>query len=178
MTMPSAHSLRRSFRHIIAAGMTALYLAVICGPLASSATQSSGSAPVVMRECTGDCNLCGCSPESRAAKTCCCAKKRQQQALIHDNDEQDVPNCCKKEQREKKETVIACGCPCGSGEQAALSADETSDVLPFYFTELFSTTHSGTTFTNPARQLTSRHNDPPQPPPKTLLHHPATPTSL
>jgi hypothetical protein len=152
-------------RHIIAAGMTALYLVVIFSPLASFAMHSSGSAPVVIRECSGDCNLCGCSPENRANHTCCCAKKRQQQAHIHDECEVDEPECCKKERADNK-AVIACGCPCGSGKQAALSSSGSSEVLPFHFTEQFSTHHTVTTFSNPTQHLTTRHNDPPDPPPK------------
>ena len=165
MSILSAHTARCPLRHIIAAGITALYLAMIFSPLAPFAMQSTGTAPVVVRECSGDCNLCGCSPESRAANTCCCSKKRQQQAHIHDDGEDGTADCCKKDSA-AKETVIACGCPCGSGKQATLSSSGTLEALPFHFTEQFSTPHTETTFTNPARHLTSRHNDPPDPPPK------------
>jgi hypothetical protein len=165
MSNLSLHSARRSFRHTIAAGMTALYLAMIFSPLVPFAMQSTGTDPVVVRECSGDCNLCGCSPESRAANTCCCSKKRQQQAHLHDDGEDGTADCCKKDSVAKK-AVIACGCPCGSGKQATLSSSGTSETLPFHFTEQFGTPHTETTFTTPAQRLTSRHNDPPDPPPK------------
>jgi hypothetical protein len=152
-------------RYIIATGMTALYLAIINSPLGSFAMHSTGTTPVVIRECSGDCNLCGCSPESRASNTCCCSNKRQQQAHIHEDGEDGSADCCKKKPVEKK-TVIACGCPCGNGKQAALSASGASEILPFHFTEQFSTPHTETTFTNPTQRLTSRHGDPPDPPPK------------
>lgn len=147
--------------------MTALYLAMIFSPLASFALQSTGTAPVVVRECSGDCNLCGCSPESRAANTCCCARKRQQQAHVHDEEDSDTPDCCKKEQGGIKETVIACGCPCGNGEQAALSASGgTLEVLPFHFIESFCVPHTVSTFSSLTHRLASRHGEPPDPPPQ------------
>lgn len=165
MSILSTHTVKHSFRHTIAAGMTVLYLAIIFSPLASFAMQSTGTAPVVSRECSGDCNLCGCLPESRASNTCCCSKKRQQQAHIHEDGEDGTPDCCKKKHVEKK-TVIACGCPCGSGKQAALSASGTSEVLPFHFTEQFSIPQTETTYSNPTQQLSSRFGEPPDPPPK------------
>ena len=161
----SAHTARCSFRHTIAAIMTALYLAMIFSPLAPFAMQSTGTAPVVVRECSGDCNLCGCSLESRAANTCCCSKKRQQQTHIHDDGKDETADCCKKDSVAKM-TVIACGCPCGDGKQAALSSSGTSEILPFHFTEQFSIPHTDTTFSNPIYRLASRHGEPPDPPPQ------------
>lgn len=165
MSYTSIHTVMHTFRHLLAAGMTALYLAVIFSPLAPFATHSTDATPMAIRECSGDCNLCGCSPESRASNTCCCSKKRQQQAHIHEDAETDEPECCKKERVEKK-TVIACGCPCGNGKQDALSASGTSEVLPFHFTEQFSIPHSTTAYFSLIHHLTSRHGEPPDPPPK------------
>src|SRR5450631_3906503 len=113
MYILSSHTATHPSRHILAAGMVALYLAIIFSPLASFATHSTNAAPVFARECSGDCNLCGCSPESRASNTCCCSKKRQQQARAHEDNKDGTPDCCKKKPVETK-TVIACGCPCGN----------------------------------------------------------------
>jgi hypothetical protein len=165
MSTAPAHTARRQLRHIIAAGMTALYLAIIFSPLAPFAMQSTGAAPVVVRECSGDCNICGCSPESRANHTCCCAKKRQQQAHIHDDHENGTPDCCKKKPVGKK-AVIACGCPCGERKHAALSSSASSEVLPSHFTEAFEIPHTDTSFFSLTHRLTSRLNDPPDPPPQ------------
>ena len=165
MYIQSAHTAKSTLHHMIAAGMTALYLAIILIPLASFDMQSTNAAPVGIRECTGDCNLCGCSPESRASNTCCCSMKRQQQAQIHEDGEDSSPDCCKKKPVEKK-TVIACCCPCGNGKQTALSASGTSELLPFHFTEQFSTPHADTHFPILTHRLTSRHGEPPDPPPK------------
>jgi hypothetical protein len=146
--------------------MAALYLAIIFSPLAAFAIHSPDTAPATVRECSGDCNLCGCSPESRASNTCCCSnKKRQQQAHLHEDDQNSKPDCCKKKPVEKK-TVIACGCPCGKGQQAALSVNGSSELLPYHFTEQLSIPHTDTTYINLTRRLTSRHGEPPDPPPK------------
>jgi hypothetical protein len=145
--------------------MAALYLAVIFSPLASFALHSSGTTPVGIRECSGDCSLCGCSPESRASSTCCCSKKRQQETHAHEDDQDVTADCCKKKPVEKK-TVIACGCPCGSGTQDTLSISSSSEVLPFNFTEKFTIPDTDTTFSNLTQHLTSRLAEPPDPPPK------------
>jgi len=166
MSILSAHTARRPFRHIIAAAIMALYLAIIFSPLASFAMHSTKGAPVATRECSGDCNLCGCSSESRASNTCCCARKRQQQAHVHEDEDSDTPDCCKKEQGGAKETVIACGCPCGNGKPDTLPTGTSSELLPFHYAKQFNTLHTATSFFSLPHRLTSRHGEPPDPPPK------------
>jgi len=165
MSKQPSHTAKTLFRRVIAAGMTVLYLLMVFSPLASFAMPGTKSAAMGIRECVGDCDLCGCSQESRAANTCCCSKKRQQQTHIHDDGEDETADCCKKDSVAKK-TVIACGCPCGDGKQAALSSSGTSEILPFHFTEQFSIPHTDTTFSNPIYRLASRHGEPPDPPPQ------------
>ena len=165
MTSRSQHISQRMLRRPLAAGMVTLYLAILFSPLASFATQSAMSSPVAARECSGDCNICGCSPESRATNTCCCSKKRQQQAHLHDDGQEGTADCCKKKTVEKK-TVIACGCPCGDGKQASLSTGSSTEILPFHFTEQLHVPHTETTYTTLTQRLTARHGEPPDPPPK------------
>jgi hypothetical protein len=143
--------------------MMVIYLVIALSPLTSLAMHSKVVAHAITGECSGDCDICGCSPESRASNTCCCSKKREQQAHAH-NDE-NTPDCCKKKPAEKK-TIIACGCPCGEGKQTALSISETFEVLPYHFTESFIVPHTDTTFTDSPHRLTSRFGDPPDQPPK------------
>jgi hypothetical protein len=152
---------------MIATAMMVIYLVIALSPLTSLAMHSKVVAHAVAGECSGECDICGCSPESRASNTCCCSKKRQQQAHIHEEDQDNTPDCCKKKPVKKK-TIIACGCPCGGEKQSALSVSDSTEVLPFHFTEQFSTPHTETTFTNPDNRLTSRHGDPPDPPPKLI----------
>jgi hypothetical protein len=55
---------------------------IVMSPLAPLAMHSKVVAHAVTGECSGDCDICGCSLESRANHTCCCAKKKQHQASI------------------------------------------------------------------------------------------------
>jgi hypothetical protein len=165
MSNPSEHNAKQSMRRMIAATLTVIYLVIALSPLAALAMHSKVVAHAVTGECSGDCDICGCTPENRANHTCCCAKKRQQQAHVHEDDQDGTADCCKKKPVEKK-TIIACGCPCGNGKQVALSTSGTSEILPFHFTEQFSTPHTDTTFTNPTHRLISRHGEPPDQPPK------------
>jgi hypothetical protein len=165
MSYSSSHKTKQSRRWMIAIAMAVIYLVISLSPLAPLAIYSKVVAHAVTGECSGDCDICGCSLESRANHTCCCAKKRQQQAHIHEDGEDGTADCCRKIPAKKK-TIIACGCPCGSGKQAVLAASGISEVLPFHFTEQFTTPHTETTFTNLTQRLTSCFYDPPDPPPK------------
>jgi hypothetical protein len=188
MSIESLHTRRHLFRHIIAAGMTALYLLMVFSPLVSFAMHGTKSVAVGIRECVGDCNLCGCSPESRAAHTCCCARKKQLQDHTHDHDQDgasdccskkpeqharvhedpadSTPDCCTKESAPQQPVIISCGCPCGGEKQSALTIAGTSEVLPFRFTERFSIPDTKTTYSNLTHRLTSRFGEPPDPPPQ------------
>ncbi len=188
MSKLPSHTEKALFRRIIAAGMTALYLLMVFSPLASFAMHGTESAAMGIRECVGDCDLCGCSPESRASQTCCCARKKQQQAHAHD-DHQDgasdccstkpeqqarggehgddsTPDCCAKESAPQKQVIISCGCPCGNGKQSALTIAGSSEVLPFRFTEQLTIPATTTTYSNLTHRLTSRFGEPPDPPPQ------------
>lgn len=78
----SVHTANIPHRRLIAMALTVMYLTIVLSPLASLAMYSTTVAHVVTGECSGDCNICGCSPESRANHTCCCAKKKQQQDRV------------------------------------------------------------------------------------------------
>jgi hypothetical protein len=80
MSNRSAHIAKRSMRRMIAASLTVIYLVIALSPLTPFAMYSPVVAHAVTGECSGDCDICGCSPESRANHTCCCAKKKQMQA--------------------------------------------------------------------------------------------------
>lgn len=164
MIKPLTHTMIFPMRSIIATTLTIIYLMISLSPLTSLAMNSKTLAHALTGECTGDCDTCGCSIERRSSRTCCCSIKRQQQAHIHD-DEDVTPGCCKKKPGEKK-TVIANGCPCDSEKQAVLSGCARSEVLPFYFTEQVAISHVDTLFTNPTHFFTSRHIEPPDPPPR------------
>ena len=74
------HRARFSFRKFSAVILTALYMLIVMSSLASLAMLSKTVVHAVTGECSGECDICGCSLESRANNTCCCAKKKQMQA--------------------------------------------------------------------------------------------------
>lgn len=80
MSLFPAHSDKRTMRRFFAASLTVIYLVIALSPLAPFAMYSKVVAHAVTGECSGDCDICGCSQESRANHTCCCAKKKQVQA--------------------------------------------------------------------------------------------------
>ena len=82
MSNPSTHRARCSIRKLIAVMLTTVYMLIVMSPLAPLAMHSKVVAHAVTGECSGDCDICGCSLESRANHTCCCAKKKQHQASI------------------------------------------------------------------------------------------------
>jgi hypothetical protein len=157
--------LMRPKRSIIATMLTVIYLMISLSPFASFTMNSIKAGYILTVECSGDCNTCGCPAESRANRSCCCSKKHQQKVVAHD-DKHNGPDCCKKAPAKKKTVIASCGSPCGSGEQIALSAIDTSELIPVNFTEQFTLPQTDTTFINQTYQLLSRHDDPPDPPPK------------
>ncbi|MDD2851808.1 MAG: hypothetical protein PHY09_07900 [Desulfuromonadaceae bacterium] len=156
-----------SKRHVAGAVLTAIFMIIVLSPLAPLAMHSKSVIPARAGECSGDCNICGCSPESRSAGTCCCSKKRAQQARAHKEEEQAVlPDCCKKKPVERKVVIASCGCPCGSGKTAMLTGSAADEVLPFYFMEQFAQSPALTDYFNLITPLVSNHIKPPVPPPQ------------
>ncbi|MDA8430460.1 MAG: hypothetical protein M0T70_14505 [Geobacteraceae bacterium] len=165
MSKISSPIFSRSKRTIVAAGLTIIYLLLSLGPLTAGIKHANLFAHSIRVECSGDCNLCGCSPEKRASKTCCCSMKQQQEAQARAHESEDgTADCCKK-LPEKKQTFV-CSYPCGSDQQIDLTAADESEVIPSHFREGFSLSPIETTFTTTAHLLASRHGDPPDPPPK------------
>lgn len=167
MIKQSLHTLRRPRRTFVATALTVIYLMISLSPLASLAMHSKTVTHAMTGECSGDCDICGCSPESRASKTCCCSKKMAQEAHAHDVDDHDgTPDCCKNKPAGKKTVITSCGCPCGSGKPLALSGGVAQELLPYHFTEQPVRSHSGTNYCAISQRLISRHAEPPDPPPR------------
>lgn len=159
-------TIHRSKRSIVAITLALLYLMISLSPLASLAMHSKTVAHAITGECSGDCTTCGCPAESSSTRSCCCSRKQQQQARVHEDEHDATPDCCKKAPAKKRIMIASCGSPCGGGKQIAISTSGTSELLPYHFPERFTLPYTGTSFTNPTDRLTSRHDDPPDPPPK------------
>lgn len=73
----NSYTHQRARRSTIAGMLAVIYLLIALSPLASLAIHPDSMSHNRSGECSGDCNICGCSAESRASRTCCCAKKKQ-----------------------------------------------------------------------------------------------------
>lgn len=167
MSIFPTHICRRSRCSIIAISLTLIYLIILLSPLISLATNSENGGFSATRECTGDCNLCGCSLESRASNTCCCSKKRQQRNRLYEEGKDETAGCCKSKPA-KRQTVIACGCPCGSEIEGAAITTEPFEVLPLHIVEQPNLPHVASSRIFQQNRFSSRHVEPPDPPPKLI----------
>ena len=145
--------------------LVVIYTLIIMVPLASRVMNSATAAVVVAVECTGDCRTCGCSVESMATGTCCCMKK-QQQAHAHEDGHDGTPDCDQNIPDKKRTAIASCGCRSGSGEHAALSCSDSSELLPCCFTAQPGIPCTDTRFPLLAGRMTSFQGEPPDPPPK------------
>lgn len=182
--------MKKCNRSITSLVLTIIYLVIVFSPVAPLAMQSKHVAHAVTGECSGDCKIDGCSLERSAAHTCCCAQKKLSVRNTLSTDFSDTHpteapkkggSCCAAKSPEtheddaasspasdsspqEKRTGISSK-PCGSGKLFALLNIETTQHLPFFFTETDpSPTQSLLTVLTPDR-LVSRYADPPDPPP-------------
>jgi len=178
--------------------LSTVYLLIVMSPLAPLAMQSKVVAHAVTGECSGDCDICGCSLESRASKTCCCAKKQRQQMSIAETAAMSLcstqpatppapqkKSCCAKNalpldndhdhyqkpehEESKTVTVFKCGCPCGKGKLLALTGFGSNELRPINDLERIEIPHEETLYADLSHRLTSRHGEPPDPPPRLPL---------
>lgn len=84
--------MKKFHRHITASILTALYLLIALTPLSPLLLKSAHIAHAVTGECSGDCEIDGCSLENRANHTCCCWQKKQKQAGLPQKHSTD--SCC------------------------------------------------------------------------------------
>lgn len=153
-------------RPIIALILAAMYAAPIVSPVLSFAVHSTMNTLVVLGECSGNCDLCGCPPAKSKDHTCCCARKRAKLAAIHDDHHESPVSSCCATKRPEKEPVLSFTCPCGPKRAAAAAKTETSEVVPSTLSGLSLHTFVDIlTRDEPAHPLTC-HADPPDPPPK------------
>ena len=152
-----------SSRYITALILTVIYLLITMSPLAPLALKSPTVAHAVTGECSGDCDICGCSAERRANHTCCCWQKKLKQQ--HDHEHDHLPPCCRKKHRSGKPTLTS-NCPCGSGKQIALWGAENNEQIPCQFTVGIPITFGNLLDGVYEHRLTDRYDTPPDPPPK------------
>ena len=148
-------------RYLTALLLSVIYLTITVSPLAPLALKSPRLAHAITGECSGDCDICGCSAEKRANHTCCCQRKKKLEAR------HKTPSCCEKKER-TKETVLTCNCPCGSGKQIALINPINDERMPFAFDTRICRPATGIEYRELLRLFTSRGSKPPDPPPRLI----------
>jgi len=89
----------------------------------------------------------------------CCAKSGQ-----HSHDE-NVQELNQKQQPSKNETVYKCGCPCGKSILFALAAGS-SELMPYFYADTLVPSQALSLKFTYVHRMTSRHAEPPDPPPK------------
>ncbi len=151
-------------RYIVAMLLTGIYCLILLTPLAPLSLKSPRLAHAITGECSGDCNICGCSLERSATRTCCCwQKKLQHEQGQGENGEAD---CCKIAKKAKSGKTICTAPPCGSGKQFAFWSGEKLEQLPYRFSNCSMLVNEEILAPNRIGSLTSRSIPPPDPPPK------------
>jgi hypothetical protein len=151
---------RTTARYFTARILLVVYLVIAMSPLAPIALRSPYLAHALTGECVGDCNICRCSPEQRANRTCCCQQKLKQQARLVS----EIPDCCKN--TKGSVTVFRCSCPCGSVKDLAQLNAPKSEVIPFVFDIGFRPPLADMAHREQPRLMPTRLGEPPDPPPR------------
>ncbi|MFZ4857646.1 MAG: hypothetical protein ACOYL3_14735 [Desulfuromonadaceae bacterium] len=166
------------YRRTIAGVMVLLYVMILITPFS---VHSRYVAHAITGECSGDCEIDGCSLESRSNHTCCCVMKKQQAAgaakvtaggccAAGGNPVEQNDNARKEYQSQKqnaKETVYRSGSSCGKGKLQILAASGFSELLlSLYDERITQPTYQERTYFISPQQMTSRYTEPPEPPPR------------
>ena len=130
--------------------------------------QQSG---IVPKPSTEDCCAAKAAIVPPVAKGDCCAAPKVEKPVVAKND------CCskssdkktgavQKEKSTKAELVYKCGNRCGTGKQFVFAGAGTSELLPYIYSQRIAPPHEGTRFFSFSHRMTSRHTEPPEPPPR------------
>jgi len=181
-------------RYITSLLMTAIYLLMVFSPLAPLVLQSKRVTHALTGECSGDCQIDGCSLEHSAAHSCCCWQKKLKGTVAHADEHAMTPavknkkvakSCCASSKpaghdhdsssasnettrKETAKTTTIGTAPCGSSKLFVLWGFEKMQHLPYLFTEENVTSLEKSCPSPIPASLTSRYNDPPDPPPLIL----------
>jgi hypothetical protein len=143
-----------------------IYSAMAVSPLAAFAAKSDRSARAVIGECSGDCAVCGCSPERSASHTCCCWQKK---LTSHCNIEDHSAECGMETEPDTTVPVLS-ACPCGSNKMLPFWGENEYQLLPDQFTASLVLLEKPL-FSPEQERLISRNCEPPDQPPE--LSNPA-----
>lgn len=175
----------------------AVYTVIAVSPLAPLALKSPVLAHAITGQCSGDCDICGCSAERRASQSCCCwmTKKRAEEVRSRSSlrcCSVKIHTCCssgaKKSEgvqcaeklpdgaQESSPEVFYRGSPCGKGKVTLFAGTGPSQHLPCLFRENLSAPAESSLVSFYSEFLLSRYQEPPDPPPKLSFPSYHTPT--
>ncbi|MRR54485.1 MAG: hypothetical protein EG822_08240 [Deltaproteobacteria bacterium] len=165
----------------------AVYTVIVVSPLAPLALKSPALAHAITGQCSGNCDICGCSAERRASKSCCCwmKKKRAEEPRVRNSlrcCSVEKTDCCSSGAEESKgvqraeklpagaqesqpEFVYRCS-PCGKGSVTLFAGTGSYQHLPYLFRENLSTPSESKLVNFHSEFFLSRYQEPPDPPPK------------
>lgn len=182
--------MKTSHRTMTSLLLAVIYLLITFSPLAPLAMQSKLVAHAVTGECTGRCEIDGCSPERSANHTCCCWQKKHAGSPGKSGSDRDTHlmppaagqkrgSCCAVRAYDTHEnaadgsalpeqtgtaTTISTA-PCGNGTLFTLLHGDVNPHLPFIAVSAVPPPGCGTLYHTAPERLTSRDSDPPDPPP-------------
>lgn len=172
---------------VIALMLFTVYSVIVLSPLAPLALKSPTLAHAITGQCSGNCDICGCSAERRASKSCCCwmKKKRAEEARVKSS-----LRCCSVEKTAccssgaKKSEGVHCSemlpagtqenppevfyrcSPCGKGSVTLFTGTGSYQHLPCLFRENLSVPSESMLANFHSEFFLSRYQEPPDPPPK------------
>jgi len=161
----SRHNLKKFHRKIIAGLLTGIYLAISLSSLASLTLGSASIAHAITGECSGNCEIDGCSAERKASHTCCCCIKKMKEL----ENKKGQGTCCNKKNAQHAKTIMTCNCPCGKGKQLVLFNSEKFEQLPYQFTRAKHFPLEGQLSFNIQPRMTTHYYEPFTPPPERPL---------
>ncbi|GAB4295906.1 MAG: hypothetical protein Fur0034_04770 [Desulfuromonadia bacterium] len=173
----------RSRRKISAGFLLTAYLLVILSTLAPLSLLSRHVAHAVTGECTGSCEIDGCSLEARRNHTCCCWQKKLRASRVKvvastpcsptDRDHAQRVTCSADsnllEPGQSTMPVYRCGDRCGKGKLDSFLFPSTPEVVPpEIMTEISGPSWGDLRFHPFNHHLSSMEREPPEPPPRLL----------
>lgn len=175
----------------------AVYTVIALSPLAPLALKSPTLAHAITGQCSGNCDICGCSAERRASKSCCCWMKKKRAEELRSRSSLrccsvEKTACCSSRAIEIKdvncsemppdetqenppEVVYRCS-PCGKGSVTFVAGAGSYQHLPYLFHENLSTPSASKLVNFYSEFFLSRYQEPPDPPPKLSFPSYHTPT--
>lgn len=172
--------MKKTFRHIIAYLLTVIFAMIILSPLAPLAMWSPSVASKITGECSGDCDICGCSLERRSTRTCCCWQKKFRLQEEEKENSQNVPPCCISKKSaakkiQKKMFSFKSNCPCERGKIHAIFGSAKCPLITCLIVEIEPVYTESRMTSRPLLRMKERPGEPPDPPPKLTIYSWHTP---